>query len=285
MLFVSSALLLIVGSLAGLRLPHDLHLPLLAMLLVLVGLPHGAMDPLLARKAGLAPGAGGMLRFLGAYLLQLAVALIVWVLFPLLALTVFLLISAFHFAEDWPDTHHNWQRLCAGASVVLGPVLFHPAEVTYLFGVLAGADSATWLVATLQLPATACVALAAVGAALGYAYHAQTSLEIAAILILALVLPPLIFFAAYFCGLHSPRHLMDALRAVRAPRPQVFLTAGGLTLVTVSAMGAAAVVGSGKISEAMIRAIFIGLSVLTVPHMLLMARIKNASVSRQAIND
>jgi hypothetical protein len=35
----------------------------------------------------------------------------------------------------------------------------------------------------------------------------------------------------------------------------------------------------------MIRAIFIGLAVLTVPHMLLMARIKNANASRQAIND
>ena len=54
------ALLLLLASWLGLMPPIQIQAIILAGLVVLLGLPHGALDPLVARRAGLANGGKGM---------------------------------------------------------------------------------------------------------------------------------------------------------------------------------------------------------------------------------
>ncbi len=95
------------------------------------------------------------------------------------------------------------------------------------------------------------------------------------VLLLAWALTPLLFFVVYFCGLHSPRHLIDSFRELQMP--------GRVTLGVCLALTALTVIGALLLAqtqpqwdreEALLRLVFVGLAVLTVPHMTLLWRVK-----------
>ena len=95
-------------------------------------------------------------------------------------------------------------------------------------------------------------------------------IEWLAIIFSSLILSPLIHFGLYFCLLHSPKHLQDVgvelgvsiKRAVIISLPFVILTI---------ILGAVMYefFGSDKLSNDLLRWIFIGLFGLTVSHMVL----------------
>ena len=92
--------------------------------------------------------------------------------------------------------------------------------------------------------------------------------ELAVLALSAVVLPPLVFFLLYFCSLHSPRHLIDTVQGMNPATAAA--TAAGLTLVTVG-LGALFFVlsPSTQVDERLLQITFIGLAILTVPHMIL----------------
>ncbi|NRB72013.1 MAG: beta-carotene 15,15'-dioxygenase, Brp/Blh family [Xanthomonadales bacterium] len=273
--FAAGGVLIATASLLGVELPYLLQLVLLALLVVMVGLPHGALDPLLARAAGLAPGTMGMTRFLGLYVLQLTLALLLWWWQPELALSLFLLMSAIHFADDWTPELPLWSRALAGSGLILAPLLFHPQEVAGLFGVLSSATFGQWLTTALQ-PLALLVVTGLAGAGLiSVARRQPAGLELLTVLLLAWALTPVLFFVVYFCGLHSPRHLIDSFRELQMP--------GRVTLGVCLALTALTVIGALLLAqtqpqwdreEALLRLVFVGLAVLTVPHMTLLWRVK-----------
>ena len=62
--------------------------------LLLIGIPHGAVDHLLKRDSK------PLIYFIAKYLLIMALNFILWIISPILALTLFLLYSSFHFGES-----------------------------------------------------------------------------------------------------------------------------------------------------------------------------------------
>jgi Brp/Blh family beta-carotene 15,15'-monooxygenase len=100
-------------------------------------------------------------------------------------------------------------------------------------------------------------------------------MECTAALALGLALPPLWFFTIYFCGLHSPRHLIAHWPQVRAQRPRwtAILVLSGYTAGTVVvAVAASVLIESAPLNGTapLVRLLFIGLAALTVPHMALL---------------
>ena len=99
----------------------------------------------------------------------------------------------------------------------------------------------------------------------------QSALEVLACITAALFLPPLVAFAVFFCGLHSPRHMADALRATGT----LSGTKKAFIIVAVTAlslgMGVLMFLYQGEVPTDMgiIRAAFILISTLTVPHFIL----------------
>jgi beta-carotene 15,15'-dioxygenase len=87
----------------------------------------------------------------------------------------------------------------------------------------------------------------------------------------SIFLMPLVAFAIFFCGLHSPRHMAEALRDTNSISP----TKSALIITAVFAlsigMGVMLFAGQGNVSvdTGLIRTAFVLISTLTIPHFLL----------------
>ncbi|NBD95967.1 MAG: beta-carotene 15,15'-dioxygenase, Brp/Blh family [Gammaproteobacteria bacterium] len=270
-------------------LPPAWALWILAILVALFGLPHGALDPLVARAAGRWRTTPELLAHLAGYVALVAGVVMIWLIWPTPTLAAFLLLSAWHFGDDWrilPDGRavRGWARGLAGLAVVGAPLFFHPDRVAQLFAVLVGQsgdpDSVALLVDAGQWLAVPGLIYLAALAVIYLRTAPLCALEWAALLIAAWWLPPLAYFAAYFCFLHSPRHLLGV-----ASDPRVALgwrglaVTAGLTLLTVL-LGVVAFVALGEAhppDARLLQIVFIGLAALTVPHMLLVERYAHAS--------
>ena len=269
--------------------PLPWQLTILAMAVVVFGLPHGALD--LALVQGASRGSWTALAAaIAIYLVISAAILATWITAPVVALSGFLAIAVIHFGLGDTEDLHGPQRavevIARGGFAGIAPLVFHPQTTRDLFGLLVGNASIANLDAALAVMTTpaawlwiACLIIAVVWRALQRA--AGWFPAIAELLLTTAVFAafhPLAAFLLYFCFVHSVRHIAD-LGAARfpdsAPRARRWLLIESLpfTIATLllGAIGWFAVAGSVTFDEAMIRTIFWGLSALTVPHMILTA--------------
>lgn len=257
----------------------------LVVLVVVFGLPHGALDPLVARAAGQWRTRWQLLGHLFTYTGIAAAVVAVWLLFPLVTLGAFLMLSAWHFGDDWPRLPSGrraapWQRGALGAAVVGAPVAFHPQGVAEAFAVLVARAPNDALLQSFVTAAglfSAPALLTLLGIALvGLRHHPRMALELAALPALAWALPPLVYFIAYFCFLHSPRHLLELHEDERVPLDRTgWAVLVGLTLTTVAFGALAFALAPASAPEPrLLQVVFIGLAALTVPHMLLVERFR-----------
>lgn len=268
-IFLVAALGCLAVELFGLEIPSSALVFGLAVLVAILGLPHGSLDPLVAWRAGMWRTPAGLAAFLLFYLLLAGAAVLLWIAFPLVGLILFLAYSAFHFSGDWRDTLPLASRLATGLLIVSGPALLHGEQVTSYFTILTGdAAGSLALVRVLALAALPTVALMLVLAGLRGRPKPALMTELGVLTLCAVFLPPLIFFILYFCGLHSPRHLIETARGLKG---SAIVSVGvGVTLLTV--LGGAIVatwLPTGSPDERILQIVFIGLAALTVPHMLL----------------
>lgn len=249
----------------------------LAVVVALFGMPHGALDPWIAEKIGLSRTRNGNIAFNLVYLLIAALVVVIWTVLPVTSLLVFLVISAWHFSGDWSHDMGRLPRIGAGLLLLLMPIGFHTDDVALLFSYLSG-DGGQALAHSLSLPVWFLV-VAMLVLAEWAAWRRQwlAGLELLGLLALAYVAPPLVYFALYFCLLHSPRHLLGLLReAGPSQRPRLIRMAITYTVATLLLLGALAWFWSHQDATAPLNAlvtklVFIGLAAVTVPHMLLIA--------------
>lgn len=245
----------------------------LACAVALAGLPHGALDPWVARRTGLWRGRWGWLAFNVVYVAVAATVAAVWWIAPGPGLVLFLAMSAWHFGGDWRKDVPGWARAAVGLALLALPAWRWPTQVGDVFTLLAGPDGtrlAVGLGAAAPLLAVAMVA----AAALAWPRARAATLELVAVAAFALLLPPLVYFIVYFCALHSLRHLRIAARDADARSR--WRMAGVALLYTALTLLAAAVawpwLASGASATAstdsLLRMVFIGLAALTLPHML-----------------
>ena len=270
-----AASVLAIGMLA---LCSDLtSLPVLTLLAIgvgLLGLPHGALDPLIARQADLWSSPLGFLAFNLSYIMLAALTVTFWLLAPPFALAGFLLISAWHFAGDWFERSAPIARLSTGIALLCLPTILHGPVVEEIYTVLTG-PSGPALVKIQQVIVWIALLISAALIAPQYRQGRQKTLEIAAVFSVALILPPLIFFLIYFCGLHSPRHIFTHVRILS---DAVHFKQIALYFIAYTA-GAIALLGGGYLAltaaevaldAALLQLVFVGLAALTVPHMLVL---------------
>jgi len=262
--------LLVVGALGGYRLSPAAALACLVVGVVGLGLPHGALDPQVARKAWGARRGFPRVAFYGAYAALALGYCLVWRWQPSLGLCGFLAIGAVHFGSDWQDRGAWWSRLAYGLTIVTLPALSHPAEVTRIYALL-GTTSAREIVDASRGVALAAVVVGGIGAILQFAPRRSDLIEYLFILAGGLVLEPLLFFACYFSLLHSPRHLLETAADLGiGTLGSVFfqtLPVYGATLVLLAILYWAA--PGISLDGRLLQTLFIGLASLTVPHLLL----------------
>ena len=245
----------------------EAQLLILGLLLAMTGLPHGAVDPAIARQAGLWRGVRGLVKFSLGYLAMSVAVVGVWFILPELFIVPMLSFSAWHFSGDWQRYFGRVPSLAISTSVITLPALFYPAEVLAIFAVLAPAGS--------QIIVDGMALISIVSSLIVFYCCLKTrqqSVTVLAELVIlfctAYALPPIAYFTVYFCLLHSPLHLnqyMEQLGLVETlvyavPFTMLSFGAGALLFVSLPDI---------DFSFQLMQVVFVGLFALTVPHMLL----------------
>jgi Brp/Blh family beta-carotene 15,15'-monooxygenase len=257
----------------------------LAVLVSVVGMPHGGLDHLFAR-GWLRPRLGRVwpLPFLVVYLAVAGLVVAGWVFAAPLTVVLFFLISAVHFGDD----PHAGQpaNLVEGGMVIWVPLLFRPAEVSELLAwVIPGGDP-TAVLRAVDGATPVLWALAAFGVVSLPILGRRAAVRKLAFAVMFAMFPTLLSFAVYFCGWHSTRELAALARQAdpnhlgRGLR-RVILAAAPMAGLAVAGTAAAALwFASGReLTPVVVQAVFLGLSAVAVPHILLQAVMKAKRVN------
>jgi len=283
--------------------------PLLAGLVVL-GLPHGAVDHHVPARLGRAVSPP---RFVAGYVALAAAVLALWWVAPGAALGVFLAVAAVHWGLG-----DVWFARCAGGRAPFGrrwrlvafvaargllpvalPLLAFPAAAAEGTGAIlgaVGADSAGWAPDGALRTAGFAVVAAAVGAALvasaldhrGLADRRGARLDAAELGLLAvafLLVPPVFAVGLYFTAWHALRHAGRLIaaspaqaRLLAAHRPAAALVrwhreAAPCTLASLAGLAvlAALVWQVPAAAPAVTGAALALIAALTIPHALVVA--------------
>ncbi len=243
-----------------------------ALAIAVVGIPHGTLDIEIASLRFGRSSTFEKLQILSGYIGCAAIMALCWILAPALALVLFLIISIIHFGHDWRGSCDPFLAMMVGWSIIALPALSHPQDVSAIFALLTGTQAGETIGALL-----ACTSIAAAIGSLVFVYctyrnsEFQTSVQVVSCLTAAILLPPLVAFAVFFCGLHSPRHMAEAMQECRSlsKLKKAFVI---VALFSLSIALGVLLFGSGPnihASAAVVRTSFMLISILTVPHFIL----------------
>ena len=258
----------------------------LAALVAAVGMPHGGLD----HKCGRAIlwhrfRQRWWMVFLAAYLGVAGLVFAGWFLLPAATVVLFFGISAWHFGDDATGTQPA--KIVEGGMVIWLPLLFRPTEVAGLLTwVIPDGDPAR-VTAGVEMarPLLWAVAIFFVGR-LPFEASADAAGRKIAFAILFAVLPTLASFTLYFCGWHSTRELTGLAKQSDPTRPwrglrRVLTAAAPMVALAVAMIVIFAVLFAGdrKLEPVLVQAVFLGLSAVAVPHILLQEVVRRRGVN------
>lgn len=258
------------------RLDLQVQLLVLSPVILLLGVPHGALDIVFVRQIAGLRSATRWGLFTAAYLAAAASVGVLWWFAPGWFLAAFLLVSVLHFSGDPEGETPPLFRLLYGGAVVFCPLTLQAAEVSQLFSLLAGPPAAQAIVAALQWAAWPWVAAIALAAVAGAKQKPASSIELVSITALLCFAPPLIGFTLFFCGMHSARHVLRTRDYARSAtlRPLLRIAAWPMLATGVGAIMAGWLADGRPIDMRLAQLLFVGLAALTVPHMVVVERVR-----------
>jgi beta-carotene 15,15'-dioxygenase len=242
-----------------------------ALAVIVLGAPHGALDVAIAAHRQRLNPHWNVGRFLAAYVGFAACIAALWYLLPGICLVAFLVLSAFHFGGDWVAATSSPSRLVFGAAILLAPTVAHFDQVEAIFSWLAPSTESAAIARAMLWSAPFVICAALVIAARRVAQEPDSN-EFLVVLTTALVLPPITFFALYFCLLHSVRHMLE-VRTELAHLSVGDLVRLGWRYAALAICGSllgALLFQHLDFGPAFISAVFVTLASLTGPHILLM---------------
>jgi len=262
----------------------NLETALLVSLIFFLGFPHGALDVIFAKRLYRLVSLGQWVVFCLAYVALGAVVVVFWWMVPSAFLTAFLLVSAFHFSGDLDDGTSVLLRFWYAGSMLIFPAWFHQTDVARLFGYLVAGDFAGQMAAILQGMALPwCVGLV-VTLIVQWRTNWLTRLEVVSVSLLAIAAPPLLGFTVFFCVMHSARHAIRT-RAYASDILWVDLLKKAIAPMVVCALAGVVLwqtLDGLTFDAAAVRILFVALAALTVPHMVLIERVRMAGWSSSA---
>jgi Brp/Blh family beta-carotene 15,15'-monooxygenase len=295
-------LALAVAAVASLLAPSAVQLVLwlpLLIGLVVVGMPHGAIDHLVpGRVLGRPLSVGALTVLLAGYVLLAAAGVALWLAEPGVAVVALLVVAAVHWGqgEVWflvhglgrarPRSRVSYVSIIAarGLLPVLGPIVAHPASFQRaLHGALApfGAGrldlaphGPAEVVGVLVLAGAVAAALVACGRD-GPGGRGRDLGELAGLTVFVCITPPVLAIGTYFVAWHSVRHVARLAALERPPRSISHL-ARDAAPCTAIALAAVVALGGAVAVDALSAPALAGVSLavvfgLTLPHSLIVA--------------
>ena len=266
-------------------------------LIITFGISHGALDNLKGKKLINYFGYRNIIIFYLSYILISLFVILLWIIFPTLTLSVFLLVACYHFGKE--DTAfllekdkfyksirvNDFVYFSKGLLIIFAPLYFHNEETLSIFKLL-GADSLFLLKFQNDLVWEYHKILGWISF-IGYivfllinfgdgGYKVAHCFDFIPIIILNAVLTPLLAFTMYFCFIHSFKHSVSLIylldnknfkngikKFLKKALPLTFVTAI-LFILSVYVL-----TNYYVLDDAILKVIFIGLASLTFPHILL----------------
>ncbi len=241
-----------------------------------IGMLHGALDHHVAFKVD----SGGWPRFLAGYLGVMGIYGLVWLMLPWLGLVIFLALTVWHFGQG--DTAHLNSRM---------PRLVTITRSLAVLGVLFGLNlnEAMAIVSpVLMIAVPSWLGLtAAIG---GVGIHVITILrtteapfnelfDVAWLVVLFMTVPLLTGFSAYFVLWHSIGHLRELQTFLELPDLWSVIRKG-IPMTLAALVGIVLLwfwIGSSLLPSHWILYGFVAISLLTLPHMILVDRMLTSS--------
>jgi Brp/Blh family beta-carotene 15,15'-monooxygenase len=272
----------------------------------LTGMPHGAIDHLVAAQLyDLQPTWADQAKFYGGYLVLMALYGGFWVVAPFWSLVLFLGMTMYHFGQadlaywELPPLPARLLYLSRGLFLIGLPIAAFPSLVDPIFEAIAGTHVSSWpllqtqpdvvfagLVGQHILGLTA----AALASPVSWTARGREALNVAVLTALFGLVSPLLAFAVYFGLWHSLGHILELLRFFREHDSEPttmaafyreaalftilpFVGLGGLYWLTQS---------FGALDQ-MIALLFIIIAVMTLPHMVIVERLYREREKRHGV--
>ena len=252
------------------------YLIILAIFIFFLGVPHGALDPIFAKQLLSVSSWKSWSLFIFVYVVLALVMLVFWVLLPLLFMIVFLCLSVLHFSRDLDNTAPRLTKLLYGSAVIFLPTLLHYDAMVNLFTLILNPDDGLRIVNFLY--AIAFPHLILLIAAILYESYRNIfqAIELFSVSLLAIFAHPLLSFTLFFCGMHSLRHILRTQNYSQLSWNKIFITSSlpMIGIFLISFLGWVYFPASPDYPR-ILQFIFVSLACLTVPHMLLVDRVKH----------
>jgi len=271
---------------------------LVMMVIVGLGIPHGAFDHLVAEAVDGRYRRNGRMRFVRNYVLAMAAVSVTWLFLPPAVLLGFLVVSVHHFGQS--DLSYlrapggsarrllQWSR---GLFLIGLPLVAHPDAIAPVVDRLGGGNPSTWLWLvdrswfwSLVLVAQHLAVLAAVARRIGApTIVAREFVGVVVLSSLFVAADPLIGFALYFGLWHAVAHLLVLAEVVGSPSGSVrSLVRLGVPITLVSVAGLAfvvAVVAAVGRVDLVVPVAFVLISVVTLPHSVVVERLWRSPIA------
>ena len=252
--------------------------------IVMIGLPHGALDGAVAMHLGLVGKFSKLAKFIFYYVIIAVLVVGVWLLIPTVSLIAFLIISILHFgsgdANNGQGVMHFIQSLAHGGLVIIGISQFHRSEVDEIFYYLTNQNTEIiWLVIDIMTVGVVLAIIACITQIRNNSAWTTTSLELLGLGFVYWLAPPLLGFAVYFCLVHSARHFKRIFSSIK--QTLTFAKMKNQAILFSAVCWITAVIAFWQLADfsnpepVIMRITFIGLAALTVPHMILIDGIMN----------
>lgn len=274
-------------------IPVHIELIFFALFVVATGIPHGAVDHIVAADVyKLNQNFKDQLKFYGTYLIVMACLGALWIVSPISGFVVFMITSIYHFGQgdlNWVSssleskTYLRALFVSRGIMLIVIPVVYHWQVTAPIIESASGFDITYihWLVdhalyiAVIALLQHMMLMLGLIGKIKTRFIVQEYSLVII-LAFLFFIANPLVSFALYFGIWHSLNHffeLRDHLSLKNNSTDSFFnLYKHTVPFTIISLIGLVLlwyILGAAGVKDQMISVLFILISVLTLPHMLL----------------
>ena len=254
----------------------------LLVLILVCGVPHGALDTVAAHHLYRLRSTAAWAGFAVAYIVLAVAAIAVWHVWPSGFVAGFAVLSAYHFSGDPDGDAPRLFRVVYGGLIIILPALLFAPEVAILLATLMPSTAATTAAAGLHWLAVPWLLVALFVAARHARRNAAASRELLAVALLAVFAPPMWSFTIFFCFMHSARHVLRLQGSWDHVAWGSLVRASALPLL---ATGIALGLGwrllpDPSTTTRAVQLVFVALAALTVPHVLLVERLRLATTSR-----
>lgn len=288
-LFIAGFFLCLALFSGGTAVESNTYVIVSVAMIALLGIPHGAIDHVLAMKDSRTKPILFYSLYIGSIFLYVAM----WLIFPELSMVAFLVLSAYHFGQSQlPDIDLTdfWKRLFHlswGASILSGLILYNQDEIISLNkgtpdmeGMLSVYDPSWYLpiliISSLITSITLLYALVK-----GKLSSQNVAMEFIVLLLIHIsffLLPILAGFTLYFIVLHSLRVMKDEYEFLQRGELKMSITKFvrlllPFTLLSLIGSGIVLALSSaGILPISNLMLVFILISVITLPHSFVMER-------------